>query len=50
MDKLRDQAEAVAATLSELGLAPAAVLPYLVLAGRKQASVDVRGVAVVGER
>jgi hypothetical protein len=50
VDKLRDQADAVAAALGDLGLAPAAVLPYLVLAGRKQASVDVRGVAVVGER
>ena len=50
VDKLRDQADAVASVLSDLGLAPAAVLPYLVLVGRKQASVDVRGVAVVGER
>ncbi len=50
VDKLRDQADAVAGILAGLGLAPAAVLPYLVLVGRKLASVEVRGVAIVGER
>jgi superfamily I DNA/RNA helicase len=50
VDRLRDQADSVAVALGDLGLAPAAVLPYLVLAGRKQASVEIRGVEVVGER
>ncbi|HSN10743.1 MAG TPA: nuclease-related domain-containing protein, partial [Propionibacteriaceae bacterium] len=50
LDKLGRQADAVAGVLADIGLAPAAVLPYLVLAGRKFAGVEVRGVVVVGER
>jgi hypothetical protein len=50
LDKLGRQADSVAGVLAEIGLAPAAVLPYLVLAGRKFAGVEVRGVVVVGER
>jgi hypothetical protein len=50
LDGVRAQADALSGILSAVGLAPTAVLPMLVLAGRKLEPVPVRGVTVVGER
>jgi hypothetical protein len=49
LDKARSAADAVAAVLADVGLAPAAVQPILLLVGRKAPAVEVSGVTVVGE-
>jgi hypothetical protein len=49
LDKARSAADAVARVLADVGLAPAAVRPIIVLVGRKAAAVEVDGVTVVGE-
>jgi hypothetical protein len=49
VDAVRDQADAVAACLASIGLAPTAVLPYLVLARRTWPQTTVRGVSIVGD-
>lgn len=48
VDGVRDQADAVAAALSHVGLAPTAVHPMLVLSRRDLAPTDLRGITVVG--
>jgi hypothetical protein len=50
LDSLRDQVDAVATALAPTGLAPCALTPLLVLAGRRLPPVQVRGVTVVGDR
>lgn len=49
VEKLRSQAEAVRAVLVEVGLAPAEVVPLLVLAGRRRTRAAVGEVQVLGE-
>ena len=48
VDGVRDQAESVAEALAEIGLAPAAVRPMLVLASHDWKPMELRGVTVVG--
>lgn len=50
LDASRRAAEAVADVLADVGLAPVAVRPFIVLVNRKLAAVDLGGVLVVGER
>lgn len=50
LDGVRDQADAVAQALADVGLAPPAVTPMLVLAKGHLSAVELRGVTVVGER
>jgi hypothetical protein len=50
LDSLRDQADAVALALAPTGLAPCAIAPLLVLAGRRLPPVHLDGVTVVGDR
>ncbi len=49
LEKARDAADAVAAVLADVGLAPTAVHPMILLVGRKTPAVPVGGIAVVGE-
>lgn len=50
VDKALAMAEAVAGSLADVGLAPAAVHPVLLLVDSSLAAVTLRGVLVVGER
>src|SRR3954468_19146885 len=49
LEKVRDAADAVAAILADVGLAPTAVHPVILLVGRKAPAVQVGGITVVGE-
>jgi hypothetical protein len=49
IDKARSAADAVAAALADVGLAPAAVHPMLLLVGSRAPAVDLGGVTVLGE-
>ena len=50
LESVRNQADAICSVLAEVGLAPTAVIPMLVLAGRQLSPIVVQGVTVVGER
>lgn len=48
VDGVRDQADAVASALSDVGLMPAAVQPMIVLVAQDLQPLDLRGVTIVG--